>query len=129
MASSFGANATPIHPYTLWCSSKWCSECLCWDHIDWGSNNQIISQDHVQKPININVALGEVFEEYLLGTFFLVKLSAYSLLLDWERSAFGGVFKDFTSILVAPFLLFFQNSSWVAASIVCFLYLPLFLKL
>ena len=38
---------------------------------------------------------GEIFEEYLRGSLFLVKLQAYNLQLDWKISAFAGVFKDF----------------------------------
>ena len=41
---------------------------------------------------------------------FIVKLQAYSLLLDWKMRSFGGVFKHLTWILKAFFfLLFFKE--------------------
>ena len=73
------------------------------------------------KQLNIPVGLGEVLAECLWRSLFLVKLQAYSLLLDRKMGSFGGVFKYFTLILGACFS-YFQNSSLVVATIVCFFF-------
>ena len=51
---------------------------------------------NIKKSQNImKMIVGEIFEEYLRRSLFLVKLQAYNLHLDWKMSAFAGVFKDF----------------------------------
>ena len=51
---------------------------------------------NIKKSQNImKMIVDEIFEEYLRGSLFLVKLQAYNLHLDWKMSAFAGVFKDF----------------------------------
>ena len=62
------------------------------------------------KRTNITLDLGEVFEECLWRVLLLVELQVYSLLLDWEMSPLGGIFRDYTWILGALFH-FFQKSS------------------